>query len=136
MTAGLAYRLPRSWPVEKTYSLQDHYRMSSGPISVNPSALRHTADGYRDSAALFDDYQHQCQEWLGTVESEILRCHGVVAAAVGSSLREHFGRLSAQAAVTATDQSAMADKITVAASRYECADVDGAVAIRTAGGVV
>jgi hypothetical protein len=131
-----AERPPVGGPVENIYSLQDHYRMSSAPISVDPAALRVTADGNRHSASYLTDYEQQCQEWLGQVESEIFRCHGAVAAPVGSSLRQHFDRISAQAAATAADQTAMADKIAAAAGRYEEGDAQGAEGIRTAGGVV
>lgn len=122
-------------PVEKTCSLQEYYRMSSAPISVNPTMLRAAAAGNRDIASEYDTYRARCHAWLANAEAEILRCNGVVAASVARSLPEFFSRVAEHAAATVDHRTAMGDKLVAAAAGYERKDDDGAAGVM-AGGVV
>lgn len=121
-------------PVENTCSLQDHYRMSSAPVSVDPASLRTSAVDNDECAASYDEYRRQVSAWIDGVEGEIIRCHGAIAAPVGASLREFFGRVSGYAEQTGARRAGMAQNLTAAAGRYEGGDADGAQAISAAGG--
>jgi len=134
--AGMLSVSARRWrggPVENRSWLADYYRMSSEPISVDTAALRHAAGGNADTAAAFDDYYRQCQQWLGDAELEVIDCHGVIAAPVGAALRDFYDRLSAQVAAAIAGHSAVAANLAASAHRYDSVDAAGADGVRAAG---
>ncbi len=121
-------------PVENPYRLKDHYRMSSERISVDPASLRTAADGNAAAASQLDDYSRACKQWIADVEQEFLRCHGPVAAPVGTAMRAFFDGVGDQATGASGEHSAMGDNLTNAAGRYEDADHAGATAVNAAAG--
>ena len=110
--------------------------MTSEQISVDTAALRCAAVGNADSAAALDDYYRRCRQWLGDIEREIIRCHGVVAAPVAAAMRDFYDGLSAKAAAGEADRGAVAANLVASAERYDGADAGGADAVRAAGGAL
>jgi hypothetical protein len=110
--------------------------MTSEQISVDTAGLLRTAGGNADSAAALGDYCRRCRQWLGEVEREIIRCHGVVAAPVAAAMRDFYDGLSAKAAAGGADRSAVAANLVASAGRYDGADAAGADAVRAAGGAL
>ncbi len=107
--------------------------MSSGPVSVDPAALRAAASENLAGAALCTEYQRLVGQWVTEVEAEILRCHGRVAAPVGAALRGFLAHTAARAENTADHRKQLGENLEAAAARYERGDVDAAQAIESGG---
>jgi hypothetical protein len=133
---SMSGRRLRGVPVENRCSRADDYHMSSEHISVDTAELLRAAGGNADRSAALGDYYRRCQQWLGEVEREIIRCHGVVAAPVAAAMREFYDGLSAKAAAGGADRGAVAAKLEASAQRYDGADAAGADAVRAAGGTL
>ncbi|MBS1691249.1 MAG: ESX-1 secretion-associated protein [Actinobacteria bacterium] len=110
--------------------------MSSERISVDPASLRTAADGNAVAASQLDDYSSACKQWIVDVEQEFLRCHGPIAAPVGTAMRAFFTGVGDQATGAGGEHAAMGQNLTNAAGRYEDADDAGATAVNAAAGGV
>lgn len=123
-----------SRPVENLHGLKDHYRMSSERITVDSASLRAAADGNATAAEQLDEYSSACKQWVADVEQEFLRCHGPVAASVGTAMRAFFDGVGEQATGAGGEHSAMGENLTNAAGRYDDADHSGATAVNASVG--
>ncbi len=124
----------RGWTVENPDGLKDHYRMSSERISFDTTSLRTAAEGNDTTAAIFDDFGRACRDWIGEVEAEIMRCHGVVAAPVGSALRDFYAGLGDHAEGAGGDHVALGEALRGSATAYDDVDAGGAAAVNAAAG--
>lgn len=126
----------RGRPVENPDGLKDHYRMSSERISADTVALRVAAESSAAASSLLDEYGHACKDWIDDLDASFLRCHGAVAAPVGSALHDFYDGLIEQASAASGGQTGLTENLRDAASGYDRVDAAGAAAVTAARGGV
>jgi hypothetical protein len=98
-------------------------------LSVSPEAMRAAGVVHEGSAAVYQGYRELWRQWAEEVKTEVIRCHGTVAAPVAEALADHAVVIGEQVLAATAHHGAMGAKLVSAAAGYESVDEAGAASV-------